>query len=87
MPIYKNINIKEGLFSSIIENKISESILLSDEKILVYYPALVDEIIIRYLEYIENYQLRPDKIKHLDYIVEKLDEKNKKEFLEKLHIY
>jgi hypothetical protein len=88
LPSYKNINIKDGLFSSIIENRVEENILLDNKKIKVFYPSLVDEIIIKYLEYIENYKLRPDKVKHLDYILEKLEEdSDNKIFLDKLHFY
>lgn len=88
MPSYKNINVKDGLFSSIVENRVEEEIVLDEENIKVYYPSLVDEIIIKYLEYIENYQLRPEKVKHLDYILEKLEEdSDNKKFLDKLHFY
>lgn len=84
MPSYRNILVKEALFSSIIEN----SVVMNVEEIKVYVPSVVDETIIRYLEYIENYQLRPDKVKHLNYILDNIeDEKDNKKFLDKLHFY
>jgi hypothetical protein len=88
MPSYKNINVKNSLFSSIVENRVSELVMLNDKSIRIYYPSLVDEIIIKYIEYIEHYKLRPDKVKHLDYVLEKIekDEDNKK-FIDKLHFY
>jgi len=84
MPYYKNINVKEALFSSIIENRIFETI--NDVKI--YKQLLVDELLLRYIEYIEYYKLRPDKVKHLDFILKEIknDEDNKL-FLDKLHYY
>jgi hypothetical protein len=88
LPKYKNINVKNALFSSIIENRHEEQIFLNDKFTKIYYPSLVDEIIIKYLEYIENYTLRPDKIKHLNYIIEKLEkDKDNKRFIDKLHYY
>jgi hypothetical protein len=61
---------------------------LINEDLKVYIPCLIDELIIRYIEYIEWYAQRPDKIKHIDYIlnyIEDLSIKNK--FLNKLHYY
>jgi hypothetical protein len=88
LPSYKNINVKDGLFSSVVENRFEENIVLNDKSIKIYYPSLVDEIIIKYLEYIENYKLRPDKVKHLDYVLEKLEEdSDNKKILDKLHFY
>jgi len=85
MPNYKKVLVKDCLFSSIIENCIVNEI----NSIKIKQPCLIDDVILRYLEYIENYELRPDKIKHLDYIVSKIEnnEKLKKEFLNKLHFY
>jgi len=88
LPNYKKINIKNGFFSSIIENRVEETLFLNNKNTKIFYPTLVDEIIIKYLEYIENYQLRPDKVKHLDYIVQKLEDNiDNKKFLDKLHFY
>ncbi len=88
MPDYKNIQVKDALFSSIIENRVVEHIKIDDVDTKIYYPCIVDEIIIKYLEYIEHYKLRPDKVKHLDYVLKqiKTDEDNIK-FLDKLHYY
>ena len=52
MPNYNKINIKESLFSSIVENRVQESINLNNADVVVYYPSAIDEVIIRYLEYI-----------------------------------
>lgn len=79
IPKYKNILIKDAFFSSIIENSHFEN--------NIKVPSKIDEMIIRYLEYQEYYAQRPDKIKHIEYIKEYLNEKNKKIFFDKLHYY
>jgi len=85
---YRKINIKNGLIGSMFENKVSESLTIRDKAVLVYYPSLIDEVLLRYLEYIENYQLYPDKIRHLDYILKELEsDESLKAFLDKLHYY
>jgi len=79
MPKYKNILIKDAFFSSIIENSHFEN--------NIKVPSKIDEMIIRYLEYQEYYAQRPDKIKHIEYIKEYLNEDNKKIFFDKLNYY
>jgi hypothetical protein len=84
IPYYKNINVKECLFSSIVENRLVKEI----DEVKIYFQSFIDEMIIRYLEYIEYYKLRPDKVKHLDFILREIkkDEDNKK-FFDRLHYY
>jgi hypothetical protein len=88
IPNYKKVNIKSSLLTSVMENKVSESLIMQDKRVVVYYPSLVDEVLLRYLEYIENYELYPDKVRHLDYILKELDnDESLKTFLDKLHYY
>lgn len=82
LPIYKNISVKESFFTSILEG--SESITIKGVNIKV--PSEVDEGILRYIEYHEWYALRPDKIKHIEYIKDKLKIDIDK-VLDKLHFY
>lgn len=85
LPKYKRINIKSALFESIIENSVPKKI---KNKINVFVPSLVDELVIRYIEYHEWYGSRPDKIKHINYINEFISDPNTKhKFLNKLHHY
>ena len=79
LPKYKNLLIKDALFSSIIEN----AIIKNDFK----FPNEIDEMILRYIEYQEWYAKRPDKIKHIEYVKEYLNNDNKKYFFDKLHYY
>jgi hypothetical protein len=88
MPSYKRINIKNSLFSSIVENRVLDLVNLNGNSVKIYYPSLVDEIIIKYLDYIEHYKLRPDKVRHLDYVLEKIKkDRDNREFIDKLHFY
>ncbi len=85
LPTYENILIKEAFFSSVIEN--SSTIERAGVKVKV--PSEIDEGILRYIEYQECYEQRPDKIKHIDYLEEKIKIKkvNTSELLDKLHYY
>lgn len=85
LPLYENINIKPALFESIIENSISKII---EKNFIVYIPNIIDDLVIRYIEYNEWYGVRPDKIKHIDYINQYItDSKLKNKFLDKIHHY
>lgn len=85
LPMYHNIKIKEAFFSSVIEN--TEVVIFKKSKIKV--PTLLDELILRYIEYQEWYATRPDKIKHIDYILDKVKEYNvdDKQLFDKLYYY
>ena len=85
LPAYKNVLIKESLFSSIIEN----SIMTERGDCKVRVPSQLDENIIRYIEYHEYYAQRPDKIKHIDYIQQSIKNSNinLNNFFDKLYYY
>lgn len=77
---YKKINIKESLFVSIIENRV-----LNEKNI--YVPAKIDDLLLRYIEYVEFYDIRADKIKHVEYIKNKATEEELQKMLDKLHYF
>lgn len=87
LPHFEHLHIKPALFESIIENRVSKGI--NENEMKIYIPQEIDELIIRYIEYHEWYEKRPDKIKHIDYIIEatNFDENIKAQFLNKLHYY
>ena len=85
LPHYKNINIKQALFDVIIENRRDVSLSDSNRKITIYVPDYTDELLLRYIEYQEWYAQIPDKIKHLDYILNSSNDKNL--LLNRLHHY
>lgn len=91
LPSYNKINIKKYLFYSIIDR--SKKIMtkdVSETKCYIYVPEYFDDLLIRYLEYLEYYEERQSKIKHIDYIYDKMKELTNEErnlFFDRLHLY
>ena len=57
-----------------IKNSFKTKIFMDRKKLkfnssLIYVPSIEDELTIRYFEYLEYFHLFPDKIKHLDFII------------------
>lgn len=89
LPAYEKVNIKESFFAVVIENS-ERSYYLNQEgkEFYVKHASVLDELLLRYIEYIEWYEVRPDKIKHLDYIISKVEENETNiKFLDKLYYY
>lgn len=87
LPKYKNINLKSAFFSSVIENAEYLAITEDVNSLRIKVPSMIDDFILRYVEYHEYYAERPDKIKHIQYI-EKFIPKDKFEAaFDKLHYY
>ena len=85
MPDYKNIKIKPSFFDVVIENAVYKEF----DGFNIKVPQIGDECILRYMEYIEYFDKRPDKIKHTDYI-NRLVEKgliNNNIFFDRLYYY
>jgi len=87
LPNYKKVLIKPALFESIIEHAVLLERFSNKQKVTIKVPSFLDEMILRYIEFIEWYNIRPDKIKHLDYILKQIDDESKIKFLNKLHHY
>jgi hypothetical protein len=87
IPRYHKINIKEELFLSVIENAIPLEYSYQGEKFDIFVPSRVDNFLLRYIEYVEYYEVRRDKIKHLDYIIENSEPGERISFFDKLHVY
>ena len=88
LPKYQQLRIKEHYIFSVIENAEPRLRTFNGLEYSIYVPANVDELVLRYAEYLEWYERRPDKIKHLDYIVASLSENpGRISFLDKLHLY
>ncbi len=87
LPEYNKIMIKPALFESIIENSIQVAYTTEYGPVIVKIPSVIDDMLIRYFEFVQWYDVRPDKIKHLSYIVDSLSESNRRQFFEKLHHY
>lgn len=80
---YEKINVKSALFSSILENRVS----IEQNNLNVFVPSPIDDLLIRYIEFVEYYDIRADKIKHAEYINEYASKLDKKVMLDKLHFY
>ncbi len=85
LPEYRNILLKPCFFSSVIE----KSVYLEIEKTSIKVPCKAHDCMIRYLEYHEWFSERPDKIKHIEYILDFLEKDSikKQNFFELLHYY
>jgi len=88
LPKYKKIRLKEHYFYSIIENAKVLYREFDGVQYPIYVPSTVDELLLRYVEYIEWYETRLDKVKHLDYILDAVAANSSRiGFLDKLHLY
>lgn len=87
LPVYENVSIKPAFFSSVIES--SEIIVMEPTHTKIKVPSIIDENILRYIEYHEWYSERPDKIKHINYIQDCIcsEQVNFKNMIDKLHYY
>jgi hypothetical protein len=85
LPQYQQVKIRDCFFSSIIENYKK----IDYNEFFIKVPSDMDDLIVRFIEYHEWFVKRPDKIKHIEYITNKMERNyvNKEEFLDKLHYY
>nr|OEE22040.1 hypothetical protein OAM_22240 [Vibrio cyclitrophicus ZF14] len=87
LPIYRNISLKSSFFSSVIEGAKIEEYRNDMGNTFIKVPSNCDDFILRYVEYHEYYAQRPDKIKHIEYIENCINDLDKKIALNKLHFY
>jgi hypothetical protein len=78
---FKNIAVKPAFLTKLFMRRQTKQI----GKHSVFVPADVDELTLRYFEYLEWFDRRPDKIKHLEYICDVEDEELKRRFFENTH--
>lgn len=78
---FENIAVKPNFMVKIFKDR--QSIACGD--CIVYVPGVEDDLTLRYLEYLEWFDRRPDKIKHLDYICEVEDKEIKRRFFDNTH--
>jgi len=79
IPSFKSLRFKRSFFVYLIENRISLEWRAGVELEVLSRKA---DALFRYIEYLDTIGLRPDKIKHLNYILDKLDEKEKLQMLD-----
>ncbi|MBQ8465515.1 MAG: hypothetical protein IJ545_05840 [Alphaproteobacteria bacterium] len=79
LPKYTKVHIKSGFFTSVMDNRVMQN--------KIFVPSLMHECVLRYIEYIEYYDIRADKIKHISYILSMLDSTKQKEFFDMIYYY
>lgn len=88
LPHYNNVRIKESYFESVIENRISKEISSEECTYCIFIPSEVDDLIIRYVEYVEWFSQVPDKVGHVEYIMSRPGIMHGEiPFIDKLHHY
>ncbi|MCK4386485.1 MAG: hypothetical protein KAV41_00130 [Candidatus Pacebacteria bacterium] len=89
LPKFKNVKIRDDYANSLLERK--QKLEITDGKrisTIVNTPSDIDELIFRYIEYFEWFERRPDKIKHLEYVEQHLNnDKERTVFFDRLHTY
>lgn len=85
LPNFEQVSIRDSFFLSVIENH--QVIVINDQEIFI--PSDLDDAILRYIEYYEWFDRRPDKIKHALMVEKYINDKKIDElaFLNKLHYY
>jgi len=84
LPSYKNLKLKNNLFGTILKNKTKKQ----QDNYFIYVPSSNEEMILRYVEFLEWFDKRPDKIKHLNFILDNTSNPiTKEKFLIELHNY
>jgi len=66
---FKKITIRESFAKEALNRRVSSEHTFSGIKYPIFHSNEDDDLIIRFLEFVENYDDRPDKIKHYDYIL------------------
>lgn len=88
LPWFKNVKIKKHYIYSVIENATTLQRYYKSKPYFIYIASKIDDLLLRYIEYIEYYQLRPDKVKHLNFILKTVrSDPERISFLDKLHLY
>ena len=73
LPNYSKIRIKPFFFYSVIDRRKTLNRKYNNIEYSIFVTSIIDELILRYFEYLEWYELRPDKVKHLHYIEDSLN--------------
>lgn len=67
---FKKITIRESYTEESLNRRVSSEHTFNGIKYPIFYSREDDDLVIRFLDFVENYNDRPDKIKHYDYIMD-----------------
>lgn len=89
LPEFEKLVVLPQYIYSVLENSENSKRKFSGNEYNFKTPSVVDDCILRYIEYYEYSDIRPDKQKHLKYVERLLSEKPKLHeiFIEKLNRY
>jgi hypothetical protein len=86
LPPFKRVRMKDCYFDKVLSDRVLVEHGLPGRSVNVALQCAEDESILRYLEYHEYFPSRPDKVKHLDWVIEASgDEASRVRFLKRLH--
>lgn len=86
LPPYRKVRMMGGFFHAVISDRRSVDVKIDESTVHIWVQSKVDECILRYLEYHEYFSTRPDKVRHLDWVVESAEsEVIRIAFLKRLH--
>lgn len=81
LPKFKKLNVRESLFDVVIETRE----LVNNNEINYFIASKNFNNLLRYIEYIEYFQIENNKIKHLDFLEKNLSSDTN--FFENIHYY
>lgn len=85
---FKKIRLKKEYLDTLLKNKTKIARGYNGIKYSVYIPSEIDDLLLKYVEYVEWAEERPDKIRHLKFIASKISsDKTKLSFLDRLHSF
>lgn len=87
-PPWARVQLKESFIESVIYSATSSTVCDKEgQSLQVRIPTMIDEAIIRYVEYANYYWTGPDKIHHLKWIENQIPIQDRDAFFRKLHRY
>lgn len=84
LPAFTRVHLSPAFFWATLERRIS----VERAGQCYFVPDKLDDLVLRYAEYLEYYEQRPDKIRHLEFILQAVEsDAESRQFLERLHLY
>ena len=88
VPVWSRVRLKASFFDNVICSAVKKEMRGRDGEIgNIFIPTVIDEAIIRYVEYSEYYWNGIDKMHHLQWIEDSVPVEMRNKLFEKLHMY
>ena len=86
LPSFGSYRVRDAYAERILEAADRKDVVIGGATVPIWVAGELDELVVRYLEYYELFSSRPDKVKHLDYILQSVEAApERKRFFERLH--